>query len=91
MSMKIHRIIQNLFTKQPEEIKKAACPIVYDRNNVTAAEFKKYIHWLAENGINKTFKEPDRFVSEAERKSSQEYQNFVGYLAINNINKTFRG
>ncbi len=89
--MKIHKIIQNLFIRQPKEIKKAACPIVYDRNNVTAAEFKKYISWLAENGINKTFQEPDRFVTVAERKSAQEYKNYVNYLAQNNINKTFRG
>ncbi len=94
--MKIHKIIQNLFIRQPKEIKKAACPIVYDRNNVTAAEFKKYIHWLAENHINKTVQEPDRFVTEAERAilekkktELEEYRNFVRYLAENNINRTF--
>ena len=72
------------------------CPIIYDRNNVTASEFKKYIHWLAENHINKTVHEPDRFVTEVERAilekkklELEEYRNFVRYLAENNINKTF--
>ena len=65
------------------------CPIIYDRNNVTASEFKKYIHWLAENHINRTVQEPDRFVTEAERAELEEYRNFVRYLAENNINKTF--
>ena len=72
------------------------CPIIYDRNNVTAAEFKKYVHWLAENNINRTVQEPDKFVTEAERAvlekkklELEEYRNFVRYLAENNINRTF--
>ena len=69
---------------------------LYDRSNVTAAEFKKYIHWLAENHINRTIQEPDRFVTEAERATMEkrkleleEYRNFARYLAENNINRTF--
>ena len=72
------------------------CPITYDRNNVTSAEFKEYIHWLAENNINKTIQEPDRFVTEAERAilekkklELEKYRNFVKYLAENKINRTF--
>ena len=97
--MKILKIFQNLSkSQQTKEIKKfiTPCPIEYNRNNVTAAEFKKYIYWLAENRINRTVQEPDRFVTEAERvilekrKSElEEFRNFVRYLAKNSINRVF--
>lgn len=97
--MKILKIFRKLV--EPQEIKKIQknippCPIIYDRNNVTAEEFKKYIHWLSENHINKTVIEPDRFVTEAERAiiekkklELEKYRNFIKYLAENKINRTF--
>ena len=97
--MKILKIFRKLVEPQQSKstIKNISpFPIVYDRNNVTAAEFKKYIHWLAENNINRTVREPDRFVTETERAilekkklELEEYRNFVRYLAENNINRTF--
>ena len=97
--MKILKIFRRLAEpQQTKEIKNniPPCPIIYDRNNVTATEFKKYIHWLAENHINKTVQEPDRFVTEAERAilekkktELEEYRKFVRYLAKNNINRIF--
>lgn len=97
--MKVLKIFRRLAEQQQTKatVKNIPpCPIIYDRNNVSAEEFKKYIHWLAENHINRTVHEPDRFVTEAERtilekKKSEleEYRNFVRYLAENNINRTF--
>ena len=97
--MKILKIFSRLIEQQQTKgLKKniSPCPIIYDRNNVTASEFKEYIHWLAENGINRTVHEPDRFVSETERATLEkrklelsEYRNYVRYLAENNINRTF--
>ena len=63
--MKILKIFGRLIEpQQTKEIKKIIppCPIVYDRNNVTAKEFKEYIKWLAENNINLTVQEPDKFI-----------------------------
>lgn len=64
-------------------------PITYDRNNVTAKEFREYIQYLSTNKINKTIQEPDRFVTEAERKEKNAFKKLVNYLAENKINKTF--
>ena len=97
--MKVIKIFRKLIEPQQTKttLKKIpTCPIIYDRNNVTAAEFKKYVHWLAENNINRTVQEPDRFVTEAERTALEkrkaeldEFRKFVRYLAENNINRTF--
>ena len=90
--MKIYKIFQNLFLhNQAQKVEKSIppCPITYNRNNVTAEEFKKYIKWLAENKINKTVHEPDRFITEAERNNMDEFKKLVKYLAENNINRTF--
>jgi len=90
--MKIYKIFQNLFLHnrvQKTEKSIPTCPITYNRKNVTAGEFKKYINWLAENNINKTFHEPDRFVTEAERKNMDEFKKQINYLAQNNIGTTF--
>ena len=65
------------------------CPIVYDRNNVTAQEFKEYVHYLAKNKINHTFIEPDRFITEAERQERNEFRKHLKYLSDNKINKMF--
>ena len=68
------------------------CPIVYDRKNVTVEEYRQYVRWLSENNINRTFYEPDRFVTEADRKRQlelDEYKKFVRYLRENNINREF--
>ncbi len=64
-------------------------PITYDRNNVTAKEFREYIQYLSTNKINKTIQTPDRFVTEAERKEKSAFKRFINYLAENKINKTF--
>ncbi len=71
-------------------------PIIYDRNNVTVDEFKQYVKYLAENKINRTFIEPDKFITQEEREllknkeqELQKYKDFVHYLAKNNINRTF--
>ena len=96
--MKILKIFRRF--AEPQQAKKVKrippCPIVYDRNNVTASEFKRYVHWLAENNVSRTFQEPDRFLTRAEREAFDkkeaelnEYRKFVRYLAENNINRTF--
>lgn len=97
--MKIQKILQNIFKpKRLESIKKSIppCPIVYDPKNVTADEYGEFVRWLSENNINKTFYEPDRFVTEAEREVSKErkaeldeFNKFVKYLAENDMNRTF--
>jgi len=97
--MKILKIFNSMFktdSVKPEKLTKHFTPITYDRNNVTEDEFRRYVKYLAENNINRTFMEPDRFVTPAERelqqqraKELQEYKDFVHYLAENNINRTF--
>ena len=70
--MKIGKVFRNFFqTKQLNDIKKSIppCPVIYDRNNVTSEEFREYVHWLAQNGVNRTFYEPDKFITKAERET----------------------
>ena len=90
------KILNILKSHIKPKISKPVPPIIYDRNNVTADEFKQYVKYLAENNINKTFWEPDKFITQAERKQKQikeielqEYRDFVHYFAENNINRTF--
>ena len=90
------KIFEIFHTYAKPKAKKLFPPIIYDRNNVTAEEFKQYVKFLAENKINKTFIEPDKFITSAEReklknkeKEIQKYRDFVHYLAENNINRTF--
>ena len=97
--MKIFKIFNNLLktqTKVQNHKKIPNHPIIYDRTNVTKEEFSQYVKYLAENNINKTFIEPDRFITQAEKKQQQirekelqEYREFVHNLAKNNINRTF--
>ena len=97
--MKLKKVFLNLFNPQKVLNKQKIippCPIQYDRNNVTESEFKNYIHWLAENKINRVVIEPDRFVAEAERELSakknletEKFRKFVRYLSENNINMNF--
>ena len=90
--MKIYKIFQNLFLhNQVLKSEKSIphCSITYDRNNITAEEFKRYINWLAENNINRTFYEPERFVSKAEKNTLDKFKKHIAYLAKNNIDKTF--
>ena len=97
--MKVQKIFQNLFKqKKIESVKNTIpqCPIIYDRNNVTAEEFRQYVQYLSKNKINKNFQEPDRFITQAEREAQNkhkaeidEYRDFVHNLAVNNINRTF--
>lgn len=91
--MKILKIFRSNIKPKPQKI---VPPIVYDRNNVTMEEFRQYVKYLAENNINRTFIEPDRFITQAEREQLkkrnqelQEYRDFVHFLAENNINRTF--
>lgn len=98
--MKITKFISSIFTRQ-QNINKLehnipVPPIIYDRSNVTAEEFRKYIHYLAENKINKIVYEPDRFVTEAEREAAKKkyeevgrYREFVKNLAEAKTNYTF--
>ena len=89
--------ILNIFKPQIKPKKfNPVSPVIYDRNNVTANEFKQYVRYLSENRINRSFREPDKFVTEDERKQQQlkekklkEYRDFVHYLAEHNINRTF--
>ncbi len=97
--MRIGKVFRNLFqTKKLDDIKKTIppCPVIYDRNNVTSEEFREYVHWLAQNGVNRTFYEPDKFITKAERETLkkrnaelEEYRKFVRNLSENNINRTF--
>lgn len=97
--MKIGKVFHKFFqTMQLNKVKKSIppCPIVYNRNNVTSEEFREYVHWLSQNEINKTFYEPDKFITQIERMALEkrkaklkEYQKFIKNLSDNNINKTF--
>ena len=97
--MKVVKIFHRLFGhQQPKTTHKniPSCPIIYDKSNVTAEEFKKYIHWLAENDINRTVQEPDGFITKTERaimekkkQKLENYRNFLRNLAENEINRTF--
>ena len=91
--MKIFKIFN---TSIKPKTKNLVPPIIYDRNNVTEEEYRQYVKYLAENKINRTFIEPDRFITQAEREQLkkrnqelQEYRDFVHFLAENNINRTF--
>ena len=95
--MKINKIFQKLF--QPNQTDKKVippCPVIYDSKNVTLEEFKQYVHWLAENNINRTFYEPDKFVTKAEREALKkketeldEYRAYIKHLSETNSNRTF--
>ena len=63
--------------------------IDYNPNNITKEEFKEFVHYLSKNKIDKTFVEPEKFITETERQKLQEFRNMVHYLAENKINKTF--
>ncbi len=63
--------------------------ISYDPNNITGNEFKEFVQYLAKNKINKTFVEPKKFITEAERQELYEFREMVHYLAENKINRTF--
>ena len=91
--MKIFKIFNSNIKPKTQKL---LPPIIYDRNNVTAEEFRLYVKYLAENKINRTFIEPEKFITQAEREQLkkkeqelQKYRDFVRYLADNNINRTF--
>ena len=65
------------------------CPINYDPNNVTRKEYRQFVQYLAKYGINRTFREPDRFVTLEERAELERFRNKVRYLAKNGINQIF--
>ena len=95
--MKIGRIISGIFKSAPRvKAKTVEVPPSYDSKNATLDEFKAYVHYLAKNNINRTFYEPERLVTEAERKAQKQkeeelkpFRKFVHHLAENNINRTF--
>ncbi len=64
-------------------------PIIYDRNNVTIQEFRKYVQYLAKYNINKTFFEPDRFITEEERAEQNAFREKVHNFAINGTDYIF--
>lgn len=91
--MRIFKIFNSQIKPQTQNL---IPPIIYDRNNVTINEFKQYVKYLAKNKINRTFIEPDKFITQEERellnkkkRELQKYRDFVHYLAKNNINRTF--
>ena len=61
------KILKIFNTSIKPKTKNLVPPIIYDRNNVTAEEYRQYVKYLAENKINRTFIEPDRFITQAER------------------------
>lgn len=63
--------------------------IDYNPNNITENEFREFVHYLAKNKINKTFVEPQKFITKSERLELQEFRDMVHYLAENKINRTF--
>lgn len=91
MGMKITKIMKIIKGTPKKNVKEVIPPppIDYDRNNVTREEFQQYVHYLAKYKINKTFREPDRFVTEAERQERKNFREYVHYLAANNINRVF--
>lgn len=91
MCMKI-KIFNNLFKSSIYKPKTNVPrpPITnYDPNNITQEEFKAYVHYLAKNKINRTFIEPAKFITEAERAEIKEFKDRIHYLAKNKINRTF--
>jgi hypothetical protein len=95
--MKLQKVISKIFHSSPKpKPKQVEAPPFYDSKNATIEEFRTYVHYLAKNNINRTFYEPDRFVTEAERKAQKQkeaelkpFREFVHNLAVNNINRTF--
>lgn len=63
--------------------------IDYNPNNITENEYREFVHYLATNKINKTFVEPKKFITEAERQKLQDFRDMVHYLAENEINRIF--
>lgn len=63
--------------------------INYNPKDITREEFQEFVHYLAENKINKTFVEPQKFITETERQELQTFRERVHYLAKNKINLTF--
>lgn len=99
--MKLKKVISEIFPSAKKVAsavqKKPIEPALhYDSKNATIEEFRAYVQYLAKNNINKTFYEPERLVTEAERKAQQkkeeelnQYREFVHNLAKNNVNRTF--
>lgn len=90
--MKIRKIFSNLFAPVQHKPKTKVLPppiAKYDPNNVTAEEFKAYVHYLAKNKINERFIEPTKFTTEAERAETKKFEDYVHYLAENKINRIF--
>ena len=95
--MKIMKVISKIFASASSpKSKQVKAPPFYDSTNTTVEEFRNYVRYLSENNINRTFYEPDRFVTEAEREAQKKkeaelkpFKEFVHNLAKNNINRTF--
>ena len=91
--MKVLKVFRSIF--QQKTIKEPPktippCPISsYDPDNVTLEEFQKYIHWLSKYGIRRTFREPQKFVTEDERKELEEFKKRIHYLSKNEIGCPF--
>ena len=88
--MKITKIFSSIFsTKNTKKTKDLVPPIAYNPRNVTRDEFKSYIKYLAENNINRTIYEPEKFITTTKRLEQQAYKNFVKKLADSKSNLTF--
>ena len=95
--MKLQKVISKIFQSSPKpKPKQVEAPPFYDSKNATIEEFRAYVHYLAKNKINRTFYEPERLVTEAEREAQKQkeaelkpFKEFVHNLAKNNINRTF--
>ncbi len=84
--MKTSKIFSFLSTPVREQSKRISG---YDPNNVTRKEFREFVHYLAENKINRTFVEPEKYTTETERLELQKFRERINYLAKNKINHTF--
>ena len=92
--MKIFKIFASLFKHNNVQKTKNAippCPIKlpYDPNNVTREEFRAFVQYLAKYKLPITFREPDRFITEAERAKKEEYRAFIRSLAETKDGRTF--
>lgn len=84
--MKINKIFA--FINKPAREQYRRVPS-YNPNDVTMEEFREFVQYLAKNNINRTFIEPKKFTTEAERQELQKFRDRIRYLAENNVNQVF--
>lgn len=84
--MKINKIFSSISKHNYEQCNRVPN---YNPKDVTIKEFREFVHYLAKNKINRTFVEPKKFVTEAERTESKIFRNRIRFLAENKINQIF--